>query len=400
MVDNVRGQKRVWLAVSLSIFTVAWGGNEFTPLLVFYRQQGNFSDLAVDLMLIYYAIGVAAGLLVAGPLSDRYGRRVVMLPAPLIAALGSAFIASGEETALLMSIGRALSGVAVGMAMTAGGAWIKELSTPYFEPGVGSSEGARRASMSLTAGFALGPAAAGILAQWLPLPGQLAYILHILLSLLLLPLLLTAPETRQSAHLKVRGSFWGDILVPSVWEKRFLFVVTPMGPWVFGAGFTAYAILPALLREQVTVPIAYSALIALVTLGTGFGVQQLGPRIMGEGRTRGPVLALVATVLGMAGATLIAMHPHPWWALVVCMFLGSSYGLCMFVGLAETQRIAPPADMAGLTGIFYCLTYFGMIFPAVLTRLSDYFTYPAMLGFGVAMAALCLIIVSFTSRRL
>ena len=59
-----------------------------------------------------------------------------MLPAPLIAALGSAFIASGEELGVLMAIGRTLSGISVGMAMTVGGSWIKELAHPRFEPGV------------------------------------------------------------------------------------------------------------------------------------------------------------------------------------------------------------------------------------------------------------------------
>ena len=399
MVENSRATRHVWLAVALSIFTVAWGGNEFTPLLVFYRGEGFFSDLFIDMLLVYYAIGVAVGLLIAGPLSDRYGRRTLMLPAPIIAAIGSALIAGGEEIAVLIAGGRVLSGIAVGMVMTAGGSWIKELSSPRFEPGVKPNEGARRASMSLTAGFALGPAVAGSLAQWLPMPGQLAYLLHIILSLVALPLLLTAPETRQSAHLKVKGSFWADILVPSMFNRRFLTVVLPIGPWVFGAGFTAYAVLPALLRDQVSAPVAYSALIALVTLGTGFIIQQFGPQIMGQSRTRGPVLALIATVLGMGGSVLVALHPHPWWALLVCMVLGLSYGLCMFMGLAETQRIATPSDMAGLTGIFYCLAYSGMVFPALLTRLSEWFTYPQMLGFGAAMALLCLIIVSFTARR-
>lgn len=400
MSTNKRGQRQVWLAVALSVFTVAWGGNEFTPLLVLYREQGIFSDLFIDMMLVCYAIGVALGLLAAGPLSDRFGRRALMLPAPLIAALGSAFIASGEELGILMAIGRTLSGISVGMAMTVGGSWIKELAHPRFEPGVKPSEGARRASMSLTGGFALGAAVAGVMAQWLPLPGQLAYLLHIVLSLVLLPLILTAPETRQSAHLKVKGSFWADILVPSVKSKRFLFVVVPMAPWVFGAGFVSYAILPTLLRDMVAAPVAYSALIALTTLGSGFIIQQFGPQIMGESRTRGPMLALGVTVIGMAGSVLVALNPHPWWALIVCVLLGLSYGLGMFMGLAETQRIATPTDLAGLTGIFYALTYTGMIFPALLTRLSEYFTYPQMLGFGTVMAILCLAIVSVTSRKL
>ncbi|ANE03048.1 MFS transporter [Corynebacterium crudilactis] len=399
MVENKRAQHKVWLTVALSIFTVAWGGNEFTPLLVFYRGEGFFSDLFIDMLLVFYAIGVAVGLLAAGPLSDRYGRRAVMLPAPLLAMLGSTLIATGEEMAPLIGLGRVFSGIAVGMVMTAGGAWIKELATPRFEPGVKPSAGAKRASMSLTGGFALGPAVAGVMAQWLPLPGQLAYIVHIVLTLVLLPLLFTAPETRQSAHLKTKGSFWADVLVPSALSPRFLFVVAPVGPWVFGAAFTAYAILPTLLRDMVAAPIAYSALIALITLGTGFGIQQFGPQIMGTSKTRGPILAMVATVVGMVGAVIVSLHPHPWWALLVCMFLGLSYGLCMFIGLAETQNIAPPVDMAGLTGIFYCLAYSGMVFPAIMTWLNQWLSYPIMLGFGAAMATLCLLIVSFSTRK-
>jgi hypothetical protein len=71
-----------------------------------------------------------------------------------------------------------------------------------------------------------------------------------------------------------------------------------------------------------------------------------------------------------------------------------------YVGLAESQAIATDEDMAGLSGIFYCLTYVGMIFPAVLTTLSDVFTYPQMLGFGVVVALLTLVVTAFTTKRL
>ncbi|MGO2516868.1 MAG: MFS transporter, partial [Corynebacterium variabile] len=76
---------RAWLIVAFAVFTVAGGGNEATPMLVFYREEAVFSDVFIDSLLVSYAVGIVAALLLAGPLSDRYGRKLIMLPAPLIA---------------------------------------------------------------------------------------------------------------------------------------------------------------------------------------------------------------------------------------------------------------------------------------------------------------------------
>src|SRR5699024_7353995 len=100
-----------WFMVALAVFIVAWGGNEFTPMMVFYRGQDVFSPVFVDALLAFYAVGIAVGLLVAGPLSDRYGRRVVMLPAPIVALIGSILIAMGETSEPIIFIGRMLSGL-------------------------------------------------------------------------------------------------------------------------------------------------------------------------------------------------------------------------------------------------------------------------------------------------
>lgn len=389
-----------WVGIALAVFTVAWGGNQYTPMLVFYRIQGVFTPLFIDLMLAAYAFGVAVGLLVAGPLSDRYGRKPVMMPVPILAAIASLCIAVGEENEWWMTVGRALSGIAVGVAMTAGGAWIKELSSFKFDPKAVPTSGAKRASMSLTAGFALGPACSGLLAQFVPLPGQLAYIVHIVLSIAVLPLMARLPETRHSTHLHEKGGFRKDMSIPSLRKPRFMLVIGPMAPWVFGAGFTSYAILPAQIRHLMTYPIALTALIALTTLGSGFLIQQVGPQIAGDSKVRGPIVAMSVAVVGMGLATIDVAHPRVWFTFVCAVFLGLTYGLCSYVGLAETQEIASPEDMAGLTGIFYCLSYVGMLFPAALTMLSDWFSYPQMLGFGVAVAAVSLVVTIFTARKL
>lgn len=388
-----------WFLVALAVFVVAWGGNQFTPLLVFYRAQGEFSGLLIDLMLVSYALGVMVGLLMAGPLSDRYGRKTVMLPTPCIGAVASLLIALGQHQGMLMGTGRFFAGVAVGIAMTAGGAWIKELSTAPYDPQAKVTSGAKRAAMTLTAGFALGAGVAGGLAEFLPWPGKLPFALHGLMSVLSVLALVAPPETRHSSTLHQKGGFKQDMSIPSLRSPRFLLVVTPLAPWVFGAGFTSYAILPSLVRHQMSLPIATTALITLLTLGTGFAVQQIGPQLAGSSKTRGPLLALSATIVGMTVATLDTMFPSVWLTFLAGIFLGCAYGLCAYIGLYETQTIARPADLAGLSGIFFCLTYTGMMFPALLTALSDWFSYPLMLGFGVCVAIVTTMVLSVTSRK-
>lgn len=390
---------RAWMFVVFAVFTVAWGGNEATPMLVFYRQEAVFSDVYVDSLLVSYAVGIVAGLLICGPLSDRYGRKAVMLPAPVIALLGSVFIAIGETTEWIMFIGRILAGLAVGIAMSVGGSWIKELSTPAFDPKAKSSSGAKRATMALTAGFGLGAGLAGVLAEWGPIPGQLPYLVHCGLSLIAVAGLLTVPETRQSAHLKVKGSFWSDLLVPTIRHPRFLTVVAPIAPWVFGAAGVSYAIMPRLVQDQVETPVAFSAMLTVICLASGFAIQQFGPQINTSYNARGPIIALLLVIVGMAIASAAASNIAVWNTILVAIVLGAAYGLCLISGLTEVQRIAGPDDLAGLTAAYYTLTYIGFFFPMILTRVSEWFSYPVMLGAGVVVAVVFLVIVAAFSRK-
>ena len=67
--DAPRVGHRAWLPVALTMFAVAWGGNEFTPLLVMYREVGDFSAVTVDALLAAYVLGIVPALLLGGPLS-------------------------------------------------------------------------------------------------------------------------------------------------------------------------------------------------------------------------------------------------------------------------------------------------------------------------------------------
>ena len=387
-------RSRQWLAVAAATFAIAWGGNEFTPLLVMYRAGEGFSAVTVDLLLFAYVLGIVPALLIGGPLSDRFGRRPLMLPAPVLAATGSVILACGAESALTLGVGRVFSGLALGLAMAVGGSWIKELSSPPWDD---RDAGARRAAMSLTAGFGLGAGVAGALAQWGPAPSVLPYAINAGMALAAAALLSTAPETRARSDSGRR--WWSDLAIPGLSHRRFLFVIVPLAPWVFGAGASAYAVLPALMADRVgSAPIAFSAVLCLVALGVGFTVQQVGRNLIAGGRT-GVVVSLGLIITGMGLAAWAASVLTVPAALIAAAVLGAGYGMGLLTGLHEIQRIAGPDDLAGLTAVFYSLTYLGFAVPAVLAFLSRSLSYPVMFGFGVLAAGMCLIVAVVGSTR-
>lgn len=387
------GATRHWLAVAVATFAIAWGGNEFTPLLVMYRAGDTFSALTVDLLLFAYVLGIVPALLIGGPLSDRFGRRPLMLPAPVLAAVGSSILACGAESALLLGLGRVFSGLALGLAMAVGGSWLKELSSPPWDVG---DAGARRAAMSLTSGFGLGAGVAGALAQWGPAPTVLPYAVNVVLALCAAVLLRAAPETR--ARHDTGRPWWTDLAVPGAAHRRFLFVIVPLAPWVFGAGASAYAVLPGLMADSVAAaPIAFSALMGLVALGVAFMVQNLARNLDAGGRV-GVVIALGLIAAGMAMAAWAAAVLTIWVALLAAAVLGAGYGMGLLAGLQQIQRIAGPDDLAGMTAVFYSLTYLGFAVPAVLAVAGRSFSYPMMFGFGALAAVLTLAVAMAGSR--
>jgi len=101
--------------------------------------------------------------------------------------------------------------------------------------------------------------------------------------------------------------------------------------------------------------------------------------------------------MGLAGwaATVLTM----WAALVAAAVLGAGYGMALLAGLQEIQRIAGPDDLAGLTAVFYCLSYLGFAVPAALAFLSRSLSYPVMFGFGAVAAAVCVVIAVAGSER-
>jgi MFS family permease len=375
---------------------VAWGGNDFTPLLMLYREQGDMGPVTVDALLAVYVFGLVPALLLGGPLSDRFGRRSLLLPAAPVSALGSLVLALDPASPVVLGIGRLLCGVALGLAMAVGSTWLTELSAAAGE----RSAGPRRGSLALTVGFLAGAGVAAMLAQFAPWPTLLSYVLHAAGSLVAGVFLLRVPETRPSLPRDERAPLLDDLRITAVRHPRFLRVVVPLAPWVFGCAGCAFVVLPSLLTDRVGgLPIAFAGAMAILALGCGIGIQVLARRIDTPSSARASVVALAIVGAGMALAAWASVVVSLPVGVVAAVVLGTGYGLALVAGLSEVARIAGPGQLAGLTAVFYSLTYLGFFVPMVLAWLRDTWSYGEMFGFGAAAVALCLVIVAVSSRR-
>ena len=387
-----------WQLAAPALFVMAWGGNHFTPLLHMYESLGHYSVVMADLFLGFYVVGLVPGLLLAGALSDRYGRKPLTLAGVVLGILASILLGLGFSSGIMLSAGRLLAGLSVAVAMAVGTAWLKELSSPPFDNQAGRTAGARRPSLTLTVGFGLGAGVAGVLAQWGPMPTLSPYVVHIVLSLLVLPRLLRAPETvpRYRAH----RPFWQDLAVPLAGHRRFVRVIIPSAPWVFGAAGIAYAIMPTLVQDQLgSLNLAYATLLTVVTLGTGALVQPQVARInrVTDGRALMVGMSVMLLGVGLSVATAIVLSPV--LAFLTAVVLGAAYGVSIVAGLVEIQKISTVADLAGITGVYYSLTYIGFLLPVAFAWLNAVAGYPVLLSILFVVCALCLALVANGMRR-
>ncbi len=353
-------------------------------------MERGLSTTVADALFGVYALGLIPALLLCGPASDLHGRRRIARPAVLLSVVATVILMLGHDSLPLLYIGRFLAGVCSGAIFAAGTAWVKELSSGEYAGGAGEQAGARRAAIALSLGFGLGPVVAGLLAQWASSPLVVPYVPHLLVMLVVVPAVWRVPETVTDPG---PASFLARLSVPIASSREFLTIVVPLAPWVFTAASISFALMPGIVSAH-TSPygLAFAAVTAGVTLGFGVGIQPYARKLDAGAASRGAIAGLSAVICGLLVQALAA-HLVSWpLVLVGSALLGSGYGLCLVSGLLEVQRIAAPGELAGLTAVFYALTYLGFAAPIALSALNSSLKvgYPLLLLVTAGLAALSL----------
>ncbi len=373
-----------WKRGVFALFVAAAGTNVPTPLLLLYQQRFGLSAEVLTVLFATYAAGLVPALFLAGPLSDRWGRRRVVLPGVALCGVAALLFAAAGDSLPLLFGARFLQGVVSGAVFSVGSAWVVDLSVE-----TGLSAGARRAAFAMTAGFSLGPLFSGLLGQYGPAPTVLPYLVYVCLAAtgfsLALPLPETVPAARRAAAHEGPGAAHRErvpIVAPGQWPLL-LTVLAPVAVCVYGFPSSVISAVPLLGRLPAS-GVAVVGVLAGVTLGAGALVSGLQARL---GRWTAVVGAALGTAAFAAAALFIGTGALPWLFVAAPLF-GAGSGLCLAAGLATIAAIAPARHRGALTSWFLACAYAGFAAPFLLAAAARHVPGQIPLAVGAVLTGL------------
>jgi len=371
-----RVDARTWRRAAFALFAVAAGTNVPTPLLLIYRDTLDLGPDVLTAVFGCYALGLVPALALAGPLSDRVGRRRVMLPCMVLAGLTSLLLIAAASSLPVLFAGRVLQGAVSGAVFTVGSAWLAELSLAG-----GTGAAGRRAAVAMTGGFSIGPFVSGLLGEYAPRPTTLPYLLHAVLVVVGLLAASRVPET--VALVASRDQPARGPLVERADRLVLLTVLAPLAVCVYAFPTVVVSAVP-LLVETDAPPVLLTGVLAGLTLGAGTVAAPLQRRL-------GRWTALTAVLLGVAGyltATAGAGSGSPGLLLASSLLLGSGGGLALSSGLGLTARLARPGRRGALSAVFLGCAYVGFGAPYVVAVGAQASQVEVPLAVGAGLAAL------------
>lgn len=304
------------------------------------------SPTNVQLTLTAFLVGLAAGQLIFGPLSDRFGRvKPLVIGATIcVAASVVAVLAPTIEVLIAARLAQGLTGAA---GMVIGRAIISDLAT--------GREAARAFSLMMIVGGVApiaAPLAGGFLVEPLGWRGALAIILALVVAMLVAALVVI-----RETHTKERRARLQDEKISAGSPLRDLTSRTYVGN-LLAFGF-AFAVMMAYISAS---PFVYQTMMGLsaAQYGAMFGVNALGLLSMSALSARltarreprsiariGLVAILVASLAVLALA--VTQTPAGWLALplfVAVSAMGLIFGNTTALALSAAPRAAGSASAA------------------------------------------------------
>jgi MFS family permease len=380
-----RRHRRGFWVVAFAFLVVMALGTVPSPLYGLYRARDHFSLFMVTVAFAVYAVGVIVALLLAGHLSDLYGRRRLLLPAVGISIVSAiVFVAAKSLAGLLMA--RFINGISIGIVASTATAYLAELHA-MGRPGATARRAQLTASAVNVGGLAVGALVAGLLAQWVAYPLTVPYLAFLAALVIGAVGVSLIPETREAPRPLPRYRPQRLSIPPADRGRYFAAALSTFMAFAANGLFAGLAGLflavtlhhPSLGLVGAVVGAMFSAAVAAQFLTVGWSV------------TRDLQAGMGAMVVGIGLAVLAVWLHSPSLALFIAggVMIGGGSGAIFKGAVGTVMSVSPPERIAeSLTGVFLS-AYVGISLPVVgagITLARHVTPKVTILGFAIAVS--------------
>ncbi|GLE54100.1 MFS transporter [Mycobacterium montefiorense] len=347
----------LFAAVLAILLATGWAANHFAGLIPVLSDRQHLSRSTVDAIFGIYAVGLLPGLLVGGRVSDLLGRQSVAWAGSITSLAGTVAMLLSQHSAVLLG-GRLVVGAGVGLVISSCTAWASDMKGPG---------GAAVAGAVLTAGFAIGPFASGVMAS--VVQSGLWESFGVAAALVVLATVVAVVAAQRAAVTAPVTAAGGEQSVPVRQDiTRALSWALPLSPWVYSSATLAFITIPAHVHTGLAAPIA-AGTAALIANGIS-GLTQLVARARRWGPQAGTSGAMLAA-LGFAVTAAVPSTMPLGVGLSLLVILGCASGLLLREGLIDLEAAAPQRLRGVLTGTFYTVSYLGFGLPMLLSTVES-----------------------------
>jgi hypothetical protein len=365
-----------------------------TPLLVVYRQQWNFPAALLTVAFAAYAIGFLVAVLTAGSLSDRIGRRPVLIAA-LVVQLASNVIFLVAPDIGWVVVGRIVQGVASGAASAAFTAVLVEVA-----PAGKKRLAAILGSVSLTGGLALGSLLAGAAIQVTPAASTIIFAALIGLTLLGVVAVFFAPETMGRTPGALR-SLIPRVRIPRAVRSQFS-AAAPVVAAVWMLAGLSGGLAPSLVRSVFHIDSGLlngvTGFVApAVSAVVGLAFAKVPPQ-------RGMTIGIYASIVGAVGIIGGVLAGSLAVMILAQGVAGIAFGASFTAALRLVFPLAEPNQRAGVIAAIYVVSYVAFGLPIVIegqlvALIGEVPAVMSYTGLTVLLAIISLIAQTRLSRR-
>jgi MFS family permease len=327
-----------------------------TPLLVVYREQWQFSAGVLTLAFAVYAVGFLVALLTLGSLSDRVGRRPVLIGALIVALASNVMFLVAPGIGWVIA-GRIVQGLAGGAATTAFTAALVELAPPNRKR-LGTILG----SVGVTGGLGVGSLLAGLAIQFTTAANSLIFIVLTIITIFGIVVITLSPESVARAPGALR-SLVPHIAIPPATGGEFAAAAPVIAAiWILAglSGGLAPSMVRGVFHLDSGLLNGVSGFIAPATSAiVGLAFARVDPR-------RAMTIGIYASIVGAIGIITGALAGSLAIMLIGQAIAGVGFGASFTASLSLIFPLAAANQRAGVVSVIYIISYVAFGVPIVI----------------------------------